>query len=111
MHDALRRKTAQMNCEWSRWPTKRLLPTITKEYRLWRNAIVDQWSQRKAEIERLLQKKGETEFVHGWKQDKERQPTNKGTNQMTEIESDRLDEKARKASVEMWTADDVYRGE
>jgi len=39
-------ETAQMNCEWSRRPTKKLLPLIEKEYVPWRNSIIEAWAAR-----------------------------------------------------------------
>ncbi len=34
------------NCEWSKPPTKKLLPLIETEYIPWRNAIVEAWAER-----------------------------------------------------------------
>jgi hypothetical protein len=39
-------ETAQMSCEWSRRPTKKLLPLIEKEYVPWRNSIIEAWAAR-----------------------------------------------------------------
>lgn len=39
-------ETAQMDCEWSRRPTKKLLPRILKEYEPWRNQIIEAWTTR-----------------------------------------------------------------
>jgi hypothetical protein len=37
---------ATFDCYWSRHPTKKLVPTILKEYTPWRNAIFAAWSAR-----------------------------------------------------------------
>jgi hypothetical protein len=40
-------QTARYECEWSRWPLpKKKRLQIVKEYQLWRNAIIEAWSQR-----------------------------------------------------------------
>jgi hypothetical protein len=38
--------TGTFACEWSRRPTKKLLPVIDKEYVPWRNAIVEARAER-----------------------------------------------------------------
>jgi len=39
-------ETGNFDCEWSRRPTKELLPAIMKEYGPWRNSILEEWAKR-----------------------------------------------------------------
>jgi hypothetical protein len=39
-------ETANFGCEWSERPTKEMLPAILKEYRPWRDSILEDWSRR-----------------------------------------------------------------
>jgi hypothetical protein len=38
--------TGAFDCEWSKRPTKKLLPAILKEYTPWRNSILEAWAER-----------------------------------------------------------------
>jgi len=39
-------QSGRFDCQWSRRPTKKMLPAITKEYQPWRNEIIAAWAQR-----------------------------------------------------------------
>ena len=38
--------TGELNCKWSKRPTKKVLPEIEREYIPWRDEIIEAWAER-----------------------------------------------------------------